>query len=454
MKKISFFLTLVIVLLSVFISVSTPVSAQSSTCTAYLNVGGVSTPYTYPCAGGGGSSAAVLSTTGPVLTASSVGVWFGDSFVASGGGTCSETFNSAPAIPTGTCLPDVVGAFYTGSKVVNLGVASTCATTYPGGTNYCTTFGNAGTTRYVAQLIPYCTSTGTNWIFMEYAGINESQHFADDTGFTPTLFQSAIDTMVSACIAAGEPADHIVVMTSPHASNVTNIRTVQASAAIANVAMKHPGMRVALGYEALIACWNDQSVPTPSVCTSDSLHPNASLGIPLLAAAYENASYGSAVAAQYWNTLSAYSQQPQKGLQLQGYPGTNVALAIGASSRAVGNDDISFNNNGNNSTLFGQIQSGTVLDMYDNTGGGYVFSLKGGTGDLTLKGPVITPQGVCPGNKTAAGSACFYAGVGVPVFTAFSGSVFLRSDGVIGTSSLYLNSSTSGTSGSTWTAKF
>jgi hypothetical protein len=351
-----------------------------------------------------------LSLTGPPIISSNVIVGFGDSYIIGGGttGTCSESFNVSPATPTGTCILDVLGINY-GAKVVNLGVSGTCLGTY-GSSNYCFTFGNSGVSRYVSQLIPWCGPN--NYILFEYDGINEANH--SDPGFTRTLFQSQLDTILSACIAAGEPASQILLTSTPHVAG-TQSYLYQSAAATADEAIKY-GARMALTYEALVACWNDQvsSHLIGSVCTSDGLHPNAAVGVPLYDGALEASNYANSLLERDWSTLWPYSYQPNN-YQAAGDSG-NVGLYLGTTST---NADIQWNKS---NLLMGGIQSTSELDMYQGGGGGYLWSLIKNTGDVSTKGG-LTVLNTVTGNtltypwRPASDPTCTIAAAGTSCST-------------------------------------
>lgn len=369
-------------------------TVTGGTCTAGQVVTSISTVGVPTCA-------IPVTTTGPAIANGDIVVGFGDSYVqGSPGTTCSESFNSSPVVPTGTCILDAFALNYGATtKVVNLGVGSTCATTYTPTTGACTTNGNNGLGRYAAQLLPQCTGTSGGhkvWIWFEYSGINEGQFYGSEPGFTQAIFQSAINTMISACVAAGEPASQIIMVDSMHASNDENWQNYEASSATAQIASAL-GTLYALVYEPTITCWNDQLTPQGSVCSSDGVHPDATHGVPIYIAALENASQANALVGRSWITIAAFAQQPYKGINFQGYPGTNAAISVGLTTSSAGSQDIVWNIGSASSTLLGPIQSGSALDVYDNTGGAFQFSVGQGAAATSVKRGINAVQ-ACSGN--------------------------------------------------------
>lgn len=136
-----------------------------------------------------------INSVPPTPVPLSTHAFWGNSIAAGFDATTCAAFKTPTLNPTGTCWPDLVTSYFTGTEV-NLGLGGSTLVQFGGETH------TSGQERYVADLLPYCTPN--NYIWDEY-GINDVAFHANIA--LPT-FESTLTTIVSACIAHGLPPSH------------------------------------------------------------------------------------------------------------------------------------------------------------------------------------------------------------------------------------------------------
>lgn len=341
---------------------------------------------------------------GPTIPSGHTLIFFGDS-ITYGYGANNTLGSCTVSPPTSPCFADLVTTFYSGTEV-NYGTVSSCleATTTSGSTCYTVP---AGINLYTADLLPYAGNNG-NYFYILYGTNDIGQYLQHaDTQVSLATYKADLQTIVSALIAAGTPANQIILGQIPYgAPSATSSSLLFAfDGAIAEVAQKN-GTLLANTYTALAQCATTNNAP--SSCMYDTLHPN-NTGHANLAAAFEGANYINAIA-------GGEASQFINGLLNGTYPlaGTTAHFSGTPNVFGTANSATEFDIGGSNilngtavwrtnygsaagitGVCFSVSEFGTThnadLTLYCNNGGAL-------DGSLGVKGGVFSDTGIHPGD--------------------------------------------------------
>lgn len=431
----------------------------------------------------------VLPTpSGP--TGTSTDYMDGDSIMlgTTGSSSCSLSYGATVTTPTGNCMADLI-AIHDGAKELGYPVLGTCivftATDANGLCNKASTTNGSMINRYASDFSHI--TPGMRVYFM--MGTNDVFSWSNGNSLvTAAAIKANLTTiMAAAAIATGNPRN-VVMIEIPHMPTAFSFYEDIVDSIIDDVAQAG-GYALATTASAIQQC--AIVAPTTDSCTFDATHPDvagyAAMANGVFAANYSNALSAGNAARQKMTIDFALNSSTNVvlggrataylsvGTAAQnnvcgGYSGC-AALTSGSSNTVIGAFAGNAITTSNNNTFFGQ-QAGQATTGQGNVclgfsacsaGGSLNFNTIIGSQSVAASGvdsfEIVIGQGITGlGSNTVkvcSGTApCFSSGAGAPTFSAPSGSIFLRIDGVVGTSSFYINTSTTNTSGTTWTAKF
>jgi hypothetical protein len=202
------------------------------------------------------SSGGLTPTTWPTtMPANQTLIGFGNSIMEQG-----NTTNCSGSTHALTTPPNAAGTCYFDRVAVALGFHSSIDLGLGGSTlQHCTPNPDctiaSGIDRYVSTIIPYA---GPNsWLIIDYSAndVNVTGAGGDFANFSPSNYTANLVTIITAMIAAGTPASHIIIcggsFEDPVYYSTSNGYTFAYNAASAQAALAVPGVRFADTYSAL-----------------------------------------------------------------------------------------------------------------------------------------------------------------------------------------------------------